>query len=180
MNTTSGFLKSTTLPVRAETALPTSRFTSDLKGSGSASDRSLQTISSFSAISGGTRQPTRKVANSRPFTASTTRSAQRARSVKEVPADPAGAREFLVGLVLCKGHGDLQSPPAFIIGEAMRPFPEEPPEAVSRRSRHTQGLLLPVRLCPSALPPVQFVVQQGYRMIGMQALRPHGIPGQSA
>ena len=57
----SGFLKSTVFPVNADTAFPTSRFTSDLNGSGSPRERSLQTISSFSAISGGTRQPTRKV-----------------------------------------------------------------------------------------------------------------------
>ena len=50
--------------------------------------------------------------------------------VKEVPADPAGAAEFLIGLVLGKRKGDLQSPPAFIIGEPVGTFPEEPPEAV--------------------------------------------------
>src|SRR5665647_557872 len=73
--TISGFLKSTFFPVSTDTAFPTSRFTSDLKGSGSVSERSLQTISSFSAISGGTLHPMRNVEYSIPLTACTTRSA---------------------------------------------------------------------------------------------------------
>ena len=72
----SGFFKSAVFPERAETAFPTSRFISAFSGSGSRSERSLQTISSLSATSGGTFVPIRKVSNSMPSTASTTLFAQ--------------------------------------------------------------------------------------------------------
>jgi len=62
----SGWARSASFPVSRLTALPTSRFISDLRGSGDERERSLQTISSLSAIRGGTRVPIRNVLYSIP------------------------------------------------------------------------------------------------------------------
>ena len=66
--TRSGRLKSTSEPLLAEKALPITRLNCALRVSGDVRPRSLQTISSLSAMMGGTRQPTKSVLNSMPET----------------------------------------------------------------------------------------------------------------
>ena len=83
--TTSGRLKSTSEPLLAENAFPTSRLNCAFSVSGAVRPRSLQTISSLSAIMGGTRQPTRSVENSMPRTLSSILSAHASVSSNRFP-----------------------------------------------------------------------------------------------
>ena len=97
--TTSGRLKSTSEPLLAENAFPTSRLNCAFRVSGALRPRSLQTISSLSAMMGGTRHPTRSVENSMPCTRSSILSAHVSVSSNRFPQIQQGVVSSAYGVL---------------------------------------------------------------------------------